>query len=55
MKRIIVTIAMLGIAIAIGSVLIGCSSSPAGKLYGEAKPSERRHRQNRRGAEANPH
>lgn len=39
MKRIIIIIALVGISIAIGSVLIGCSSSPAGKLYGEAKPA----------------
>jgi hypothetical protein len=39
MKRIIITIALVGIAIAIGSILIGCTSTPAGKLYGEAKPS----------------
>jgi len=39
MKRIIIVIALVGIAIAIGAVIIGCSSSPAGKLYGETKPA----------------
>ena len=39
MKRIIIVIALVGISIAIGSVLIGCSSTPASKLYGEAKPA----------------
>jgi hypothetical protein len=39
MKRIIIVIALVGIAIALGAIIIGCSSSPAGKLYGEAKPS----------------
>jgi hypothetical protein len=39
MKGIIITIALVGIAIALGAIIIGCSSSPAGKLYGEAKPS----------------
>jgi uncharacterized protein YdeI (BOF family) len=39
MKRIIIIIALVGMAIAVGAIIIGCSTTSAGKLYGEAKPA----------------